>query len=485
MESIQTTVPNTKLFINNQWVDPVAPRTFKTINPVTEQPICEVSEGDAADVDIAVKAAREAFENGPWSKITPTERSKLMLKLADLIDKNKDRIGNVETLDMGKPIQSARDFDVTQSADCIRYFGGWADKIHGKVIPISNDFTCYTKHEPVGVVGFITPWNYPFLIMCWKLGPALAAGCTIVAKQSEHTPLTAFILCELMLEAGFPPGVFNLVSGFGSTVGHAIAMHNDIDKVSFTGSTRVGRLIMEASGKSNLKKVTLELGGKSPNIVLEDADLSKAVPGSVDALFSNMGQCCCAGSRLFVQESIYDKFVELFHAKVKTLKVGDPTTDVDQGPLASKEHFDRVLSYIAEGKKEGATVLSGGAAHTDKGYYIQPTIFANVTDDMKVVKEEIFGPVVCIFKFKTIEEVITRANDTIYGLAAGVWTTNITKAMQITNKLKAGTVWVNEYNYVHHLVPFGGFKQSGFGKDLSEYAIQEFCSIKAVTINHA
>ncbi|GAM17769.1 hypothetical protein SAMD00019534_009440 [Acytostelium subglobosum LB1] len=478
-------LPNTKLFINGKWVDPVVPKTFVTVNPATEKAICEVSEGSSQDVDLAVVAAREAFENGPWGKMTATQRAKLLFKLADLIEQNKEWLATLETTDNGKPYANALGFDVAQGAETIRYFAGWADKVQGKLIQAAEQrLTVYTRHEAVGVAGFITPWNFPFLIMCWKLGPALAAGCTVVAKQSEITPLSALALCHLIEEAGIPAGVFNLVSGYGSTVGDAISRHPDIDKISFTGSTRVGRLIMEASGKSNLKKVTLELGGKSPNIVFDDADLEQCVTGAINAMYINMGQCCCAGSRLFVQEGIYDKFVEKFTEAAKALKVGDPFTAVNQGPLASKEHFDRVMNYLAVGRKEGVKVSLGGERHSDVGYYVQPTILHEVNDDMCVAKEEIFGPVVCIFKFKTVEEVIKRANDTEYGLAAGIFTTNINTAHRVEKKLKAGTVWINDYNYIHYLIPFGGYKQSGFGKDLSEYAIQEYCSVKAVILNH-
>ncbi|EFA78380.1 aldehyde dehydrogenase [Heterostelium album PN500] len=485
IEANKVKLPNTKLFINNQWVDPVEPKQFKTFNPTTEELICEISEGSSKDVDLAVAAARDAFENGAWSKMSATDRGTLLYKLADLIEKNKEWLAALETTEMGKPYAASLHFDLAQAAGCIRYFAGWTDKIQGKLIQsAANNLTAYTRHEPVGVAAFITPWNFPFLIMCWKLGPALASGCTVVAKPSEHTSLTALALCQLIADAGFPPGVFNMVNGYGHTVGDAISRHPDIDKISFTGSTRVGRLVMEASGKSNLKKVTLELGGKSPNIVFDDADLERSVKGAVNAMYINMGQCCCAGSRLFVQEGIYDKFLEKFIPAVQALKVGNPFESNDQGPMASKEHFDRVLNYLAIGKKEGAKVLVGGEKHTDRGYFIQPTVLVDVKDDMCVGTEEIFGPVVCVFKFKTVDEVITRANNSAYGLAAGVWTENISTAHRVEKKLKAGTIWINEYNYIHYLVPFGGYKQSGFGKDLSEYAIQEYCNVKAVILNH-
>ncbi|EFA75954.1 hypothetical protein PPL_10530 [Heterostelium album PN500] len=478
-------LPNTKLFINNKWVDPITKNHFDTINPTTEEVICQISQADKPDVDLAVAAARDAFENGQWSKMSATERGGLMYKLADLIDKNRDWLAQLETIDVGKPYTVARDADVAESAQTIRYFAAWADKIHGKVIQsAANHLTSYTRHEPVGVAGFIIPWNYPLQILCWKLGPALAAGCTVVCKPSEITPLTALALCDLVIEAGFPAGVFNLVNGPGPTVGEAISRHPDIDKISFTGSTRAGRQIMAASGASNLKKVTLELGGKSPNIVFDDADLARCVQGSIDAIYPNMGQCCCAGSRLYVQEGIYDVFVEKFIALAKNLKLGDPFTQIDQGPLASEAHLKNVLNFIETGKKEGAKVLLGGARAPMKGYFVQPTIFADLRDDSCIGTDEIFGPVVCIFKFKTVEEVIQRANNTQYGLAAGLWTQDISKAHRVEKKLKAGTVWINDYNYTHFLIPFGGYKQSGFGKDLSEYAIQEYCSVKAVILNH-
>jgi len=477
-------LPNTKLFINNEWVDPVEPKTFKTISPITEQVICEISEGNAADVDKAVKAARECFEN-VWSGYSGEQRGRLLYKLADLLEENKEYMGQLETLDNGKPIKDSVGYDVFSSANTLRYFAGWADKVQGKQIPLAEGYTSYTRHEPIGVVGFITPWNFPLMIMCWKLGPAIAAGCTVVAKPSEETSLTALYLCELIKKAGFPPGVFNLICGYGQTVGNAISTHMDIDKVSFTGSTKVGKTIMACAANSNLKKVTLELGGKSPNIVFDDADLDFAAVGARAAMYFNMGQSCIAGSRLFVQESIYDKFLQVFTKKVQELKVGNPyDQSTEQGSLASKIHFDRVMSYIQKGKEEGAKVHIGGGRWGDKGYFIEPTIFTNVTDSMAICKEEIFGPVICILPFKTVDEVIKRANNTEYGLAAGVWSKDINLALQVGNKLRAGSVWINQYNMVNIQAPFGGYKQSGIGKDLSEYAILDYCAVKAVGISH-
>ncbi|KAF2070024.1 hypothetical protein CYY_008655 [Polysphondylium violaceum] len=484
MEVPKIKLPNTKLFINNEWVDPVVPKTFKAISPITEQVICEISEGDAADVDKAVKVARDCFDN-VWTNYTGEERGRLLYKLADLIDEEKEYIAQLESLDNGKPIKDSFGYDVFSSSQTLRYYAGWADKVQGKQIPLGEGFTSYTRHEPIGVVGFITPWNFPLMILAWKFGPAIAAGCTIVAKPSEETSLTALYFAELVKKAGFPPGVFNLICGYGVTVGNAISGHMGIDKVSFTGSTRTGKTIMASAAQSNLKKVTLELGGKSPNIIFEDADLEFAAIGAKAAMYFNMGQSCIAGSRLFVQESIYDKFLEIFTAKVKELKLGNPyDKSTEQGSLASKIHFDRVMSYINKGKEEGATIHLGGGRYGDKGYFVEPTIFTNVKDSMTICKEEIFGPVICILPFKNVDEVLKRANDTEYGLAAGVFTKDINLALQVGNKLKAGSVWINQYNMVNIQAPFGGYKQSGIGKDLGEYAIIDYCAIKTVAVSH-
>ncbi|KAM9993776.1 hypothetical protein ACTFIZ_011731 [Dictyostelium cf. discoideum] len=482
-------LPNTKLFINNEWVESVSGKKLKTFNPTNGKLICEVSEGAKEDVDIAVKAARNALENGPWGKMTAEDRGKLILKLADLIDQHREHLSDLETLDNGKPLTASSGFDITEAANCLRYFGGWADKIQGKTIPISSEFTSITKHEPIGVVALIVAWNFPMLLLSWKLGPALAAGCTIVAKPSEFTPLTALYFCELVKEAGFPPGVINIVNGVGDVVGDALSHHMDVDKISFTGSTRVGKLIMEAAAKSNLKPVTLELGGKSPNIIFDDCDLEFVTNASKYFVFANMGQLCCAATRFFVDEKIIDAFLTIFTEKIKQLKVGDPyDNNTHLGPLISKQQHDRVLGYIQKGKEEGATCHFGGEVHNHHadgaGYFVQPTIFTNVTDDMTICKEEIFGPVVVILPFKTVDEVIARANNTTYGLAAGIWTKDISLALNVSNKLKAGSVWVNDFNILKSQIPFGGFKQSGFGRDLSEYAIQSYLSVKAITIAH-
>jgi aldehyde dehydrogenase (NAD+) len=373
--------------------------------------------------------------------------------------------------------------DVTKTIACYRYFAGWADKVQGKTIPIDGDFFCYTRHEPIGVIGQIIPWNYPLLMQAWKLAPALATGNTIVMKPAEQTPLSALRLGELIVEAGFPEGVVNLLPGFGSTAGAAIARHMDVDKVAFTGSTEVGRLIMEAAAKSNLKRISLELGGKSPNIIFADTDLDDAVEGAHLGLFVNQGQSCCAGSRVFVEETIYDEFVEKSIARARKRRVGDPLDPrTDQGPQVSASQFDRIMGYIESGKREGATLACGGERVGDRGYFIQPTVFSDVQDEMKIAREEIFGPVMSIIPFKDVDEVIARANRTTYGLAAGVWTRDIKKAHAVANSMRAGTVWVNCYHVLDTRAPFGGYKQSGMGRELGEYGLQQYTEVKTVTL---
>jgi aldehyde dehydrogenase (NAD+) len=473
----------TKLLINNEWVESVSGKRFETINPATGEVICDVAEADASDVDKAVQAARFAFNSGDWRKISARKRGELLYKLADLIEANKEELARLETLDNGKPLSESLNMDLPFVIETYRYYAGWADKIQGKTIPISGPYFCYTRHEPVGVVGQIIPWNFPLLMQAWKLAPALAAGNTVVLKTAEQTPLSALRVGELILEAGFPPGVVNILSGYGPTAGGAIARHMDIDKVAFTGSTEVGRLIMEAAAKSNLKRVTLELGGKSPNIVFADADLDAAIEGSHQALFFNQGQCCNAGSRLFVEEKCYDDFVAKSVERAKQRKVGDPfAADTKQGPQVDQDQFDKVMSYIESGMRQGARMLCGGHQIGDRGYFIEPTVFADVRDEMKIAQEEIFGPVMSIIKFKDIDELIERANKTIYGLAAGVWTKDISKAHAIANNVRAGTVWINCYHAFDIAAPFGGFKQSGMGRELGEYGLQQYTEVKTVTV---
>ena len=476
-----TKITASKLLINNKWVDSASGKTFPTINPSTGDPICQIAEADSPDVDRAVKAARAAF-NGPWRKMSAAQRGVLINRLADLIEKHADELAQLESLDNGKPFGVAKAADVPLSVACFRYYAGWADKVQGKTIPIGGNYFCYTKLEPVGVVGQIIPWNFPLLMAAWKLAPALATGNTVVLKPAEQTPLTALRVGELIVEAGFPEGVVNMLPGYGPTAGAAIARHMDVDKVAFTGSTEVGHLIMEAAAKTNLKRVTLELGGKSPNIVFADADMDQAIEGAHFALFFNQGQCCCAGSRLFVEEKIYDEFVDRSTARAKKRKVGDPFTDVEQGPQVDQTQFEKVMGYIDAGKQEGAKLMCGGGRVGDRGYFIEPTVFADVKDNMKIAEEEIFGPVMSIIKFKSIDEVVERANNTMYGLAAAVWTRDISKAHAIANNVRAGTVWVNCYDVFDAAAPFGGFKQSGIGRELGEYGLQQYTEVKTVTI---
>ncbi len=473
-----------KLLINNQWVDSASGKTFPTINPATGEEICRVAEADAPDVDRAVRAARAAFETGAWRKMGASQRGVLMNRLADLIEKNAEELAQLETLDNGKPYHVALGADLPLTVACYRYYAGWADKNQGKTIPVSGNYFCYTKHEPVGVVGQIIPWNFPLLMQAWKLGPALACGCTVVLKPAEQTPLTALRVGELMLEAGFPPGVVNLLPGYGPTAGAAIARHMDIDKVAFTGSTEVGHLIMKAAAETNLKRVTLELGGKSPNIVFADADMDQAVEGAHFALFFNQGQCCCAGSRLFVEDKCYDEFVEKSVARAKSRTVGNPfDKNTEQGPQVDNDQFNKVMSYIESGKQEKAKLLTGGKRVGDKGFFIEPTVFGDVQDNMKIAQEEIFGPVMSILRFKDLDEVIDRANKNLYGLAAAVWTRDITKAHAIADSVRAGTVWVNCYDVFDAGAPFGGFKQSGIGRELGEYGLANYTEVKTVFVN--
>jgi aldehyde dehydrogenase (NAD+) len=476
-------VSATKLLINNRWVPSESGKTFATVNPATGEEICQIAEADAADVDNAVHAARRAFEHGPWRKLPASERGRMLHRLADLIEKHADDLAALESLDNGKPVSIAKAVDVAATVGCFRYFAGWSDKVHGKTIPVDGDFFCYTRHEPVGVVGQIIPWNFPMLMLAWKLAPALATGNTVVMKPAEQTPLSALRIGELIVEAGFPEGVVNLLPGFGPTAGGAIARHMDVDKVAFTGSTEVGQLIMEAAARSNLKRITLELGGKSPNIVFADTDLDEAVEGAHFGLFFNHGQCCCAGSRVFVEEQIYDQFVEKSGARARKRTVGDPfDPKTEQGPQVDQIQFDKVMSYIDSGRDQGAKLVCGGDRVGDRGYFIQPTVFADVKDEMKIAREEIFGPVMSIIPFKTADEVVDRANRTNYGLAAAVWTRDIKKAHAIANSVRAGTVWVNCYNVLDTRAPFGGFKQSGIGRELGEYGLQQYTEVKTVTV---
>ncbi len=479
----RVSIQATQLLINNQWVNSKSGKTFPTLNPATGEEIIRVAEGDREDIDAAVAAARAAFDYGPWRKISASDRGKLLNRLADLMEKHADELAELESLDNGKPVSVAKAADLPLAIACYRYYAGWADKIQGKTIPIQGDYFCYTRHEPVGVVGQIIPWNFPILMQAWKLGPALATGNTVVMKPAEQTPLTALRIGQLIVEAGFPPGVVNIVPGYGPTAGQAISRHFDVDKVAFTGSTEVGHLIMEAAAQTNLKRITLELGGKSPNIVFADADMDQAIEGAHFGLFFNQGQACCAGSRLFVEEKCYDEFVEKSVARAKSRVVGDPFDDqTEQGPQIDQTQFDKIMGYIDAGKQDGARLATGGGRVGERGYFIEPTVFTDVTDEMKIAQEEIFGPVMSIIKFKDLDDVIDRSNRTMYGLAAAVWTRDIGKAHAIANNVRAGTVWVNCYDVFDAAAPFGGFKQSGIGRELGEYGLQQYTEVKTVTV---
>lgn len=475
-----------QLYIDGKWRAPVQGSTLEVFDPALGIRICDVAAGDAHDVDQAVAAARKAFDEGPWSRMNPSERGRLIWRLADLIEQNADELAQLEALDNGKPVTDARAVDVAFSIELLRYMAGWSNKIYGETIPLSSplEFHAFTLRSAVGVVGQIVPWNFPLMMAVWKIAPALAAGCTIVLKPAEQTPLSALRLAELIGEAGFPDGVVNVITGYGETAGAAIAAHPGIDKVAFTGSTEVGKLIVKAA-TGNLKKVTLELGGKSPVLVFDDCDIDQAVAGAASAIFYNGGQTCTAGSRLYVHRKVYDKVLDGIASHARSLRIGhglDPATQI--GPMISATQMNRVADYIEQGRKAGAEVLTGGARVGERGFFLQPTILHKTTPAMSVVREEIFGPVLCAMPFDdgNLDAVIREANNSEYGLAASIFTRDVSLAHKVARRLKAGTIGVNTHHVVDVALPFGGFKQSGWGREMGYDAIALYTEVKSVAI---
>lgn len=480
-----------RLLIDGKWVEAASGETFEVLNPADESVLTHVAYGRAEDINRAVAAARRAFDSGPWRwKISGRERGRLLYRLAEAIEDHADDFAQLESLDNGKPLGVARAADVALTIEHFRYYAGWADKLEGETIPVAVPYTPgtryfnYTLREPIGVAGQIIPWNFPLLMAAWKLGAALAAGCTVVLKPAEQTPLSALLLGQLFLDVGFPNGVVNVVTGWGDA-GAALAAHPQVDKIAFTGSTEVGKKIVAASG-ANLKKVTLELGGKSPNIIMPDADLESAAAGAASAIFFNHGQCCCAGSRLLVHRKVYDETVERVAEHARNIKVGPGMApDTQMGPLVSREQYDRVFGYIESGKREGADVRVGGNRLGDKGYFCPPTVVATNSNDLTMVREEIFGPVVAALPWDDLDELASVANDSEYGLAAGIWTKDIGKAHRLAEHLRAGTVWINCYNMFDAASPFGGFKQSGYGREMGHHALDNYLQTKSVWVTLA
>jgi acyl-CoA reductase-like NAD-dependent aldehyde dehydrogenase len=480
-----TTVMRKQLFINGEWRDAAGGATLEVINPATEEVIAEVASADRSDVDAAVAAARAALD-GPWSELSARERGRLIWKIGEKLLEKADEIARLETLHNGKPIFESRQIEVPASAECFQYYAGWADKIHGETVPVKGNYLTYTLREPVGVVAAIVPWNFPLLLTSWKVAPALACGNTVIIKPASQTPLTALALADIAREAGVAAGVINVITGPGSKVGQMIVEHPGIDKIAFTGDTSTGKGIMKGSADT-LKRITLELGGKSPNIVFPDADLDAAIRGATTGIFYGKGEVCAAGSRLLVDKSIKSEFIDKVAARAKKMTPGDPMDPKTRlGAISSKKQLENDLRYIEIAKKEGAQLVAGGGRAdigTGKGYFLQPTVFDAVTPEMTIAREEIFGPVLAAIEFADVDEAIARANDSAYGLAAAVWTKDIKKAHYVARKLQAGTVWINTYNIYDTAAPFGGYKQSGFGREMSMHALEHYTQVKSVWVD--
>ncbi|MGH9434029.1 MAG: aldehyde dehydrogenase family protein [Terriglobia bacterium] len=476
-----------KLFIGGKSVEGMSGEKIEVLNPATGQVLTTVERGKTEDVDRAVRAARLAFESGPWPKMNASERSRILWRISELIEKNRDELGLLESLNNGKTFKQAARGDMKPAADIFQYYAGWARHLHGEVIPVDGPFLNYTLHEPVGVVGMITAWNYPMLLATWKIAPALATGCTCVVKPSEMTPLTTLRLAELCQEAGVPDGVVNVVTGYGPEAGEALGRHMDVDKIAFTGSIRSARALLKASSESNLKRLSLELGGKSPNIIFPDANLDAALPAAFWAIYANKGEVCSAGSRLLLHQDIHDQFLDKLVEKARTMRVGDPLDPkTEMGAQISQTQLDRILGYIQSGKEQGAKLLCGGERDTDgnkaQGFFMKPTVFADVKPDMKIAQEEIFGPVLAAIKFHDEEEAAQIANGTIYGLVSAIWTRDIQRAHRLARQIKAGVVWINTYNGFDSAAPFGGYKQSGFGREMGMHALESYTQVKSVWV---
>jgi acyl-CoA reductase-like NAD-dependent aldehyde dehydrogenase len=475
-----------EIFVAGRWQAPISGETYQPVNPANEELLAPVGRGDERDIDLAVAAARKAFDDGPWPRMSPHERGRMVWRLGELIQQNLDEMAKLESLCTGKTMFDSGKVEIPFAAEVFRYYAGWATKIHGETLQLRDTAFTFTLRHPVGVVAAIVPWNFPFLLSSWKLAPALAAGNTVVIKPASQTPFTALRFAELTQEAGLPEGVFNVVTGPGGQVGMALVRDPRVDKVAFTGSTEVGKQIMrEASG--TLKRLSLELGGKSPNIVFADADLEAAARGAMTGIFYNKGEVCAAGSRLFLEQSIHDEFMAKLSDKVKGLKVGDPMDRATRmGPVVSRAQLETVLSYIEAGKREGARLVAGGAraqVGDGKGYYVEPTIFDGVSNTMTVAREEIFGPVLSVIPFRSVEDGIAQGNATPYGLAAAVWTRDVAKALKAARAIRAGTVWVNAYNLFDAALPFGGFKESGFGREMGSVGLDTYTEVKTVWVD--